>query len=110
MLLMLCWSKYINSLNELNNNFIHHVSHQQINLFSASCVITFLFLSTSTATKEGVQHCNDKMRSLIENSCKTIMSAHKQRQEMYQAYPSIVKRENNFEPDYYVEYLDGECE
>lgn len=37
------------------------------------------------------------------------MSAHKQRQEMYDAYPSIVKRENDFEPDYYVEYLDGEC-
>lgn len=37
------------------------------------------------------------------------MSAHKQRQEMYQAYPSIVKRENDFEPDYYVRYLDGEC-
>lgn len=28
---------------------------------------------------------------------------------MYQAYPSIVKRENNVEPDYYVEYLDGDC-
>lgn len=67
-----------------------------------------MFGTTTEATKDGVQHCNDKMRGLIENSCKTIMSAHKQRQEMYQAYPSIVKRENNFEPDYYVEYLNGE--
>lgn len=68
-----------------------------------------MLVTISEATKDGVQHCNDKMRGLIENSCKTIMSAHKQRQEMYDAYPSIVKRENDFEPEYYVEYLDGEC-
>lgn len=80
----------------------------QINVFSATIAVACMFATSSVATKDGVQHCNDKMRGLIESSCKTIMSAHKQRQDMYQAYPSIVKRENDFTPDYYVEYLDGE--
>lgn len=87
--------------------FVCH--HLQMQLLSATIAVACMFATTSEATKDAVQHCNDKMRGLIENSCKTIMSAHKQRQEMYEAYPSIVKRENHFDPDYYVEYLEGNC-
>lgn len=59
-------------------------------------------------TKDGVTHCNDRIRGLIENSCKVMNTAYRERPDMVNSYSSIVKRENNDEPEYSIEFLENE--
>lgn len=74
-------------------------------------IVTFLLLAASCdSTKDGVQHCNDKIRGIIENSCKLMTAAYRQGPETDDNNSLIVKRENNNQTEFRIEFLENESE
>lgn len=74
-------------------------------------LITIMMMGQMNAHKDGVQHCNDKVRELILDSCKNLNAAYKLRRESRQTHSVIVKRENEIENNNdLVEFLENESE
>lgn len=73
-------------------------------------LVSFLLIHHIDARKDGIQHCNDKMRELIMDSCKNLNAAYKLRRNSRQVHSAIVKRENEdeLESDFSVEFLENE--
>lgn len=69
-----------------------------------------MLASSCDSSKDGVQHCPDKIRGIIENSCKFLTTAYKQRPETEDNNSLIVKRESSNEAEYRIEFLGNESE
>lgn len=60
-------------------------------------IAILLIINETDGRKDGVQHCNDKMRELIFDSCKILNAAHKHLRNSRQTHSTIVKRENGID-------------
>ena len=72
-------------------------------------VVLAVLVSLSVPASGGSQHCGDRIRSLVLDSCRQISQAYRQKHQ--QAFGmstsgTIVKRENEVEPEFVVEYLN----
>lgn len=59
-------------------------------------IVIIVIVEQIDARKDGVHHCNDKVRELILDSCKNLNMAYKSRRDRQ---THIVKRENEVEVD-----------
>lgn len=57
-------------------------------------LVIFILAIDADAKKDGVHHCNDKVRELIMESCKNLNAAYKLRRENRQTH-AVSKRANN---------------
>lgn len=88
--------------------YVNIISHfQATNILTISTVFAVL-VARSPAKAD---HCSDKMRTLIMDSCKAISLAHRQQLSPWSTTETpIVKRENEVEPEVNMEFISDESE
>lgn len=61
-------------------------------------LLIFILAIDADSKKDGVHHCNDKVRELIMESCKNLNAVYKLRRENRQTH-IVNKRANDFDAD-----------
>lgn len=73
-------------------------------------IIATTLIIASEAKRQGIQHCNDRMRALIVDSCRTLNALMKSRRESREVHPNEIVEDDTTLDANIVQFLDNESE